>query len=330
MSKILCGKSGIIFSVAYGSVGIYDGSCVHPIFSLPYKKLLPLWQKHQESPLPDIDVFLLSLAALNSTGKLQFRTQATYCPESLSKCVTYLDDIMDVVQSINAITVPSFSVPEFVISAENNKLQNLKHWIETWKVAVENFHKGRIFRKLKDEQSAFESSLTKLIKAGTTESKYSSLLAKWTASAANFPSFGIDENIFGCATIDEYWKHIIITAAKPHDISIPDSDIQELLDHLEDNIDASLTPGYKVLSMIRTLLERTESEFGISRAELARFSASYQITDKGNNEYLSQAVKDSLLKDAPVAEPRKHDYATAADYLRARAKWMLSKSNNSL
>lgn len=323
--KILCAYSSIEYQVQHIPSYLQGTGEVHPVFSIPQKKLfslLPKWAGHE---LTDTDSYLLYLALFNSTGLVRWNTSARRTEHTASLIAQQMEKLAHVIGRINIIKSPRLALPQFVISSETRTLENTPYWIQMWENQIDEFLSGLKEEELRSKLSRREAGLEKLLKnPSIPPHKYSRLLAEWAAEAGEFP-YSLTPNplVPGQQQIrlDEYWKQIIQRCySNDSIIAIPKADIQELIEHCEEHIEAGSIFSFHLFSTLREGLDRRDNYLGLGDdLNLSASNPGYRILDADTN--IQDATLQLLVDTAPAEEPKKQNYPTLFAYLKAKLKW---------
>lgn len=319
MAKILCSISGVQFSCDFVPISLNSREYHHPIFSLPQKKLLGLYQKYRHNELDPISSYLTFLAYLNSTGLVEFRSPAIYTPQTESIIANNFDSLVSCVERMNRISNPSVQFSRIAVTPDTKNLSNVHYWIGSWESTYEDFTSGYAAFKHSQALHEIESKLEYLIKdSDRNEVQFASRLAAWAEKAGNFPKFHIQ---VGNSTIpiSEYWKQIIRKCTNSESIfSIPSNDLKELLDHCEDNIDAGSIYGYHLFKILREGKEKQSNFLGLG---------DFQFSILPQDTSVESANKLAIIQNAPDKEPSRLDYPSQFQYLKAKLAWDMKVSH---
>lgn len=327
--KILCSYSSIEYSCEH-IPGIYIGSGeAHPVFSLSQKKLLGLLPKYFAGELTETDSYLVFLALLKSTELVQWSVPAIRTPLTASLIAANIQALADMVGKINAIHHPAFALPQFVISPDTRTLDNIKHWLAIWHNAYEDWLSGLADSTLREKLNRRERALERLIKnPAIAPIKYAGMLADWAATAGQFPTFKMQHPVTKLnTTLDAYWKEIITKCYKAESIiSFPPKDVQELLDHCEETIEAGSIFSFHLFSTLREGKDRQNNFLGLD------FSSSLNASNPGfkilaPEDSVEDAAIALLISTAPTSAPSRMDYPSAFAFLKAQMKWELAQKH---
>lgn len=329
MAKILCKYSGLEFKCEYFPVYLDSHESYHPVFSIPPKKLPIYYSRWLAGELNQIDSYLLFLAILRASDLVEFRTSVKVTPETPSLVATYMADLWNITQKLNGIIHPRFSVPVIAITPDTCTLNNIKYWLKTWKDCYAEFLSGLDAYELRSRIQRKEAALEKLIKSpAIPPNKYASSLASWASEAAAFPSFEIVSPLTNSyTTIDAYWREIIIRCYNTESIiSVPAKDIDELLTHCEQNLDADIGTifSHHLFACLQEGKSRHSSFHSIGFESIGGHGFS-MITTKDSVAAGNIAI---LIESAPMEKPIRANYKSDFAYLKAKTKYELAKSLN--
>ena len=338
MAKLTCAKSGVVFSVEHMPVSLTSREIDHPLFTLPPKKLLSLygrWSKGNEDGLglTHTESYLLYLALFNSTGLVIWRNPAVYHSQTPQIIANNMKSLIHIIGKIDVIQHPSFTLPTFAVTSDTASLENSYHWIESW---VENYNDW--YQSLKDSNRAEdlktrinqrEEALNKLIKTphASPESK-ANMLASWAELAGNFPQYKetIDHPFKKGQKLNiaEYWKSIIRACVCDDQIwKYPKTDLEELIDHCEDNIRNESIRSFELFKLLNDAKRKQTDYLGFGDVDLAGRTTSFQILNP--TQSAEDANKIAAIQSAPESEPRESNYPNKFSFMRAKANWDMAQ-----
>jgi len=321
--KILCALSGVQFTCEHFPASLDAREACHPIFYIPQKRLLGYAAKWAAGELTSTDSYLLFLALLNSTDQVEFRVPAQRTSHGDSIIAQYMEDLIHIIGKINIIKHPNFHIPKFVISPETKTLETAHYWIVVWENCYKDFLSGdasyRKSRKLADRETA----LTKLLRSAEKESTYASSLAEWAAIAGDFPNSQIHATPIGAVNLSEYWKCIIRKCCRSESIfQIPEKDLQELIEHCEENIDHGSIFSHALMKLLRN--GRTKQKNFLGFGDLDIRSGTYKLLS--DEDTVEDANKLAMIQSAPTEEPHLAAYPNRLAFLKAKAKWDMAQN----
>lgn len=323
--RIICGKSGIEFTCEFFPGFNRTGNYHHPVFSLSPHQLLSYAGKWIAGELTQTDSYLLFVAGLDSTGLLEWRCPIKTTDATASIVAQNMNKLFNVLGKLDVIKHPSFAVPRFCISHETNNLANVKHWLECWLEAYDNFKNGYQSISLNQKIARREAALERLIKnKQRTVQSYSSLLADWAALAGAFPEFAV--NIDGAAlTCRDYWKQLISKCSNKDALwKINAADLQELIEHCEENIDHGSIYSHTLMKYLRTAYAEITNPLGYG----APLSTKFEILEDDNAD-VANANLQAIIANAPSVMPQEKDYPTKFLWLKAKMAYQLAQKSKS-
>lgn len=326
--KFTCPYSGLEFTCTYFA-GMRETPMTHPIFELPTKSLLARARDFHTNTITREERRLLYLATLHSSGMVEWRVSATPSDALILQSYQRLVHTMgwlcmyDYNAKLARRVGPAF--PKFVISKDTRNLSNIAYWLDCWEDAKSDYESGMRRESTIERMKRRENSLLKLVRTPSkTQEDYAWLLAQWAADAAEFPT-NIEVNIAdsGKMSLKDYW---ILLMTDKNIYGHREQDYQELIEHLEDNLEHGSTYAHEVMKLVRGKLSRQKSSLG-----LGDIFNDEELEKLANNPFT--IITDSIEKenvrnlavDAPLTEPARANFKTLVDYLNARAKWLLSK-----
>lgn len=325
--KIHCAISSLEFNVDYLSISLTSKDIVHPIFYVPQHKLLSFIADFQAGNLTREESYLIYLALLQSTGLIRWRAPVKITAETNSIIYSTYELLTRVIGKINLLSNPAELLPALVIDHDNNDLNNIDEVIQTWEDEINSFKSN--YQTI-DEVTKIrnrELALEKLIKTPSRDPKqFANILAEWAQNAANFPTFEVTISYLGkekTIPLNEYWKDIIKRCVKAESIfAIPQKDIQELIEHCEDNLIHGSIYAETLLRHIRGGKDKQNNFLGYDLSKPSE--TSFVLLEESNNR--EDAAKLLLIKSAPTSAPREQDYPTRFKYLQAKLAYdMASK-----
>lgn len=327
-SSITCAYSSIVFHCEHLPISLSSREITHPIFHIPQKKLLGLAGQWSSGFLTPTESYLTYLALLNSTALIEWRVPATYIPQITEQIVANnMEQLIYIIGKINAIQHPSFTLPHFAISSDTCSLDNSYHWIQLWNQTYNDWSDNIRSHAGDQELTRRELSLEKLIKTSHKNIEdYPRILASWARVAGNFPDFLV--TIKGVKMeLGDYWEDIIIKCSKESAIfQIPESDLNELIDHCEDNIvhEGSIH-AMALMRHLRKGKQLQQSYLGLGDIDLASTSrTSYRILKP--TESAEDANIQNMIDIAPVDEPSRKNYPDLISFIKAKARYNIAQN----
>lgn len=322
--KILCSLSGIEFTCEHFPAYLSSREISHPIFHLPQKKLISYLGKWSKGELTTTDSYLLFLAILNSSELVSFRVPAARSPETDSIIAQNMEHLAKTVSKLNAVTNPHVVFPQYVISPETKFLSNVKHWIENWNDAYQDFTEGYARAYDAKKLIAREAALERLIKNPHVPiSSYARQISDWAAVAGDFPDYyTISPFTNQKVTMADYWKEIIHKCTKEESIfAVPQVDLQDLLEHCENNISIGTIYSNALFSVLRKALDKQKNFLGLGDMDLSKGKYQFLSTDDSTESANLKAMIDS----APAEEPKLEQYPNKVAYLKAKLRYQMAR-----
>ena len=332
MARITCSKSGIVFQCEHLPLTLHSSEVHHPLFSLSKKKLLPLHKEYLAGNLSVTESYLLYLSLLNSTDLLVWRTQCRFTTHTPSIVANNMEQLISIIGKIDIIHHPSFTLPKFSISYDTADLSNSFHWIQAWTQQYSDWYDGlkeaRYREELKSRIEPREAALQRTIKTFFSDpAKLASKLSEWAEYAGDFPQFLVTHPFTKGKklSLSEYWKELIRACVIDDKIwQYPKKDIEELIDHCEDNIENTSIYSHKLFQILSSGLESNLSfagfgDIGISDVGVTKFTVLSPTTSA------EDANKLALAHSAPLTEPRPSAYTNKFAYLKDKAKWDMAQ-----
>ena len=323
--KILCSYSGIEFNVDHFPGTFYSRELHHPIFNLEQKRLLSYTGKWAAGELTPTDSYLLFLALLNSSEQIQFRIACRKTPMTDSIIANNMEYLVRTVIKLNAIRTPGIVFPFFAVTAETCTLSNVHHWIEVWENCWRDFEAGSRRDIIHRNLVKRESALQRMIKNPHKPIRdYAPQLAEWEAVAGSFPDFLVANPFIKDnkkIPLSSFWKEIIVRATRNEYLyTIPDNDLQELLDHCEDNIPIGSIYSHALFEALRHAQKKKGNFLGLGDMDL---QSKYALVEDPKD--VETANFRALVDSAPVIEPRLEQYPTKFAYMKAKLRWDMAK-----
>jgi hypothetical protein len=322
--KILCAYSGLQFNVDHFPASLSARECVHPIFYISQKKLLGYTGKWARHELTDTDSYLLFLALLNSTELVEWRVPAVQTARTTSLIANNMESLAQIVGRINLIKHPAFVLSRIAITPESKSLDTVKYWIQNWEQAFVDFETGYRDAKKHDRLVVRESALQKLIKDPNKELRIiAKSLADWAADAGDFPvTTVLARDMKTPMSLSDYWKQIILACVNEEKIfNIRKADLEELIEHCEENIEAGTIYHHALMTVLRGGLKKQINYLGLGDIDIT--SSTYRILDTDTS--VENANKLALIDSAPKEKPVESAYPSRIAYLRARLKYDMAQ-----
>jgi hypothetical protein len=331
--RVLCGISGIDFECDHFPGFLASRETCHPIFYMPQKKLLGYTGKFFTSELTSTDKYLLFLAVLHSSELVDFRLPAIQTPFTQSIIARNFESLVHIVCKINAVDAPSVVFPHIVVGPETRNLSNVHFWIDRWKESYKEFQSGTAKAYEGRKLIQRETALARLIKNPYKPSaEYASQIADWAISAGNIDSYKQLTNnpLTNTQTsLSSYWRTAIIRCAKLDRLyQIPESDMREILEHFETELDAiGSIYSHELLQILRTALKKRSDYLGLELGSNTANMKTYEEISSATPDDIQSSNMKLMIDLAPTIEPLKKDFPDTVSYLRAKMRWNMAKAS---
>lgn len=316
MAKVICAISGLELKVSYVGMTLRDRELAHPIFYLPQKKLLTMYEMYIQGKYNDIDSYLLFLALLNATDHVKFACPVKYRGEHTQKVIANnIDMLVQVMWKSAVITHPAFKQPKYIITdtIKTNSLLGIGEWLDLWQENITIFHMGYARQKHLAKLSSIEKKLERVILSGTTGPQLAMNVAKWADKAAEFPK---DKRELWMKTIRKCFNSAAM-------FSTPKALLKEIKTYCEGEIEVGTIHFHKLMEVLREGEQRHNDFLGLGDISLpsAKVSTNYTMMDE---EVASNAETNSLIDiiaKAPTEPPSRENYPSSVAYLRAKLNY---------
>lgn len=324
--KILCSLSSIEFECSHFPGTFYSRELSHPIFQLPQKKLLAATGKWASGELTPTDSYLLFLALLRSSDLIEWRVPVSRTEQTDSIVANNMESLLRTVIKLNTISEPELVFPHYAISNDTRFLSNVRYWIENWEHSYKEFKSGY---KSAHESAILvrrENALARMIKNPHKPiSSYSSELGHWASQAGAFPTFTVKSpfgsNLGTDISCSDFWKEIISRCTRNEYIfSIPDADLQELIEHCEEHIPIGSIYSHALFKILRDAQSRKRNFLDIGDPDL---KSSYSLISSSAS--VESANMKALIDSAPLEAPIREQYPSQFAYAKAKLRWDMAK-----
>lgn len=321
--RILCAISGLEISVDHFPGEFFSREIVHPVFHLPQKRLLSYTSKWASGELTRTDSYLLFLALLNSSDHIEFRSPVYRNELTDSLVANNMEFLIRTVIKLNSVVNPSVTFPRFVVTPDTRFLTNVHHWIEAWDDSYKEFQSGYKSAHESAKLITRENALVRMIKnPHRAISDYAGPLAEWAATAGQFPEF-FTIPIPGAPEVrcSDYWRSIIQKCARDESLyTVREADLAELITHCEEFIPAGSIFSHALFKLLRHAAEKHKNFLGLGDQDLV---SNYSILS--DNTDTESANLKALIDSAPQSEPRREQYASQFQYMRAKMRWDMAR-----
>lgn len=323
--RVTCAISGIRFEVSYmQDITIqHTEGYFHPIFALPQRPLYTLYQKHCRGQLLPVDSYLLFMAFLHSSGKIQWDHPAAVTPNDARVKKLVANNIAQLVRVLEKSAVirhPGFKQPGFKMTYHTADLSYIGNWIKAWEDNIEFFNRTRADIRTRQSLLEIESKLSYLILSGEKPEKFAHVIANWASEAAGFP-----------AHKDEEWRKVIRSCFNITKMfNTPLSLLKEIKDYCECNIEAGSIHFHTLCEVLKEGISRHVDYLGGSSLALGytilpTLSTGSALGDRA----LEQKNKAELLTIAATAgefPPVRTDYPNELAFIKARLAYRVAKN----
>jgi hypothetical protein len=333
MAEITCAYSGLVFHCDFMPTSLSSREYHHPLFSVPKKKLIALSGEWARGKLAPPESYLLYLSLFNSTDLIQWQQPARFIGQkTLQIIANNMESLVQIIGKIDLIQHPAFVLPKFVITYDTSDLTNSYHWIQAWNSNYNDFihdqKDARIREEIKQRVETRESALQRLIKSEITRPiNLANVLANWAEDAGNFPDYLTPHPLLKGnkkVELSEYWKEIIRACVNEEKIwQYPESDIVELLEHCEDNIEHGTIYAHHLMRLLRTGLKKRSDYTGFGDIDLAGKKTSFTLLSEDTSA--EAANKIAIIQSAPDKEPKRSEYPSNFAFIRAKLNWDLKQ-----
>lgn len=357
MAYVNCAISGVLFEVSHFNTLRLPANIgyPHPIFAANRTYLQSLYVQHTKGLLDSTDSYLLFMAYLHSSGKVDWRHPATAIPTSAATkqlVENNLAQLLSMLQRTEAIRHPRFKQPSFVVNYENSNLAQVPNWIKAWGDNIDSFYTYTSDQHERDALVKVENKLTSLILSGEPASKYAATIASWASKAGDFPpakDAGFQEIIRSCFNANKMF-------------ATPLADIKEVKAYCEENIEvgsmhfhalnealnegihkhidylggSSLALGYSILPSLGddsydysgTGSDLKPTRLGNTDGSLVSlvdsYAASESRTKLQEQQRAAHAKLHSMIASAPLSLPNQSDYPTLGEFLKAKLAYRVA------
>lgn len=359
--KAICAISGQTFTLSTFPLTCNTRDYTyHPAFQLSTKKLLGLMPSYLAGQLSDNDTNLLFLTLIHSTTLIEWHTTAQL---TISTATQWLHKLVEVSQII--ATMPESNIirvfPKYAITPENANFHNIGEVLAHWLDIAHDYQRGisRSYNASDEELVERRNlALQRLMRKSEANSeKFALRCANWANTAAKFPEpkkVQWTQLIADCGSqrklwllnrsaIEEVIDHVLLNVelgtyysdallgilrkALNAQNTFLGIDIDVTYEFVDDNNfdagdtgDAGDNVGNLEDSDIQLLTGSTTS--ATKPKQLIAVNKLGVIVQSDPKEL---ANLNKLIANSPTTEPKRSEYASTVDYLRARAAWDMTK-----
>lgn len=314
--RIWCRYSGVEFSTS--DFKNLKATGEHPLILVPTHTLLSKAGEWAAGGLTEKETVALFVALLKSTDLVDFKTTAA---PSYETCQKYMEFLLRTIGWKETLSDQIFlKLPRFVINHSTKTLTNVHHWLATWEEIksnwAQNVSRAYKAKDILDKLVRREEALARLIKSHTKKSSdYAWLLAKWAMLAGEVPK-----------GLQEYWTDLF--KLKGTAIYLAKTvDLEELVEHMEENLPHGTIYAYAVMKHLRTLLTKNRAgDFGLGLDGTDSLGNTIENPYSIVEESTETENRRILIASAPEKEPKQEEYPDLVSYLRAKAAYILAKA----
>jgi hypothetical protein len=331
MAIVTCAISGVTMDIpSFPKLNIqHTAGYLHPIFAASTKQLDSLYSSYARNQLSIKEGYLLLLATLHSTGKVNWEVPVSLIPSSkLADSVVHsnLPLLMEVTAKTAVIQLPSFKQPQYTVRADNSNLATLKNYLLAWQRNLDTFQENKVASRYADSLRKVENKLSRLIRGSESTATYTKIVAEWADKAAGFP---LDKA--------EQWKRIIESCFLEDRMRNVDlAALQELKEYCDINLEVGTLHYFKLMEVLREGVVRHSNYLG-EYSLLGNLSASSML---GHNyldtigsslldEKAGSAAVAAIVADAPTSAPIESDYPTKLAYIKAKLAYRIASNKQS-
>ena len=299
--KVYCPISGIAYTTNFG-IGSFTQA--HPTLGLSIEELTKITEqqlinrsKNNDKVTQQVNTHLVLLSWFLKLPGIQVQTTIDL-QTNLHVLIANQEQLIKTVAQVNA-TKHKINYPGIIVSNDNPLHAQLKNWLEAFNecirlstVAINETKRARTAREL-------DEALDKVTNIFLPHSskKNAGLVADWAAVSGNFPH-----------SVKSLWKDIIFHLFKGNDkelaaLAVTQADIDELIEHCEDNIPHGSYHAHELMSKLRETMSIIEKQTGLSS---------------------STTVKSEEV-ETDEEEPQEEDFETRAEFLRAKANYLSAR-----
>lgn len=320
MAKITCAISGLKFTTsAFDTLSIpHTSGYYHPIFAASYTQLHQYYTKHCKGLLTPNDSYLLFLAFLHASDKIEWIVPVALSPNNSGTkrlIQNSLAQLIRVLEKTAIIRHPSFKQPSFKVTPEGNHLEQIPNWIQAWDDNIYLFYNEKATEKEQHDLILIENRLSRLILSGEKPERYSHVIASWASQAAIFPPHK-----------DEYWQRTIRSCFNIDKMfNTPLKDLKEIKDFIECNIEAGSIHFHTLCHVLNEGISRHMDYLGGSSLALGyELLPARTPAQKAKEEIGENKIKE-ITEKAPEKEPVVTDYPDFVTYLQAKLAYRVAK-----
>lgn len=329
MAQVICARSGLVFECQFLPMSLKRGETSHPFFSFSRRQLLGLAGRWSNGDLSPEETYLYYLALFDSSGLIIWRHPAQFTPDTMSIIAGTMERLIRVIAKMDVHHTHIRHLPQFTVNYDTASLLHCRYWIDAWQSTIREVIQGyKTAADIYTEQQR-ELAIERLIKSPYRMSNISlaKQIADWAEVAGKFPTFLTPAPSGKEIPCNELWKEIIRACVDDDRvIHIPVEDLEELTDHVIENIPQGTIHAHQLLTFLREA-KRKKIDFtslGFDNENLAGKTTSFTIVHTQAQK--TNATLQAIAAQAPSKEPLRKDFASLADFLRAKSRWTLAQN----
>lgn len=323
MAKILCAISGIQFQCDHVPMMMQAREVAHPIFYMPQKKLFGLYAKWLQGTFSDTDSYLLYLAGFHSTELITWDSPAIRTGETAAIVANHMISLYDCIGRMQQTSSYADIYAAICVNSESKDLANSHIWISVWNKNRKDYDDGYRYQRFQETQKRREAALASIIKnVNAKPEARAKMLSLWARDAGKFPDFQMTHPLTNKQIkCSDYWMEIITKCVKDESIfNIPSADIDELIEHCEENISGGSIYAHSLFSLLKLGRQRKTSYLGLGDSDIS--TTRYRIVS--SEATVEDINKMAMIDSAPNHEPKRLEYPTELAFFRAQLKYKMA------
>lgn len=227
--------------------------CPHPVFSVSISDLVMKTENWSKGQLDDIERRLLFLAMLKATEGVIFSVAAIPTNETINR---HMEKVAKIA-GWKAKVGDRISLPIYHITRDTYRLKNIGSWINSWedeKARWERYGTGPsdwdLIKKLHDRERAIERVI---MRPYNDLAKVQKRLARVVMDMMPTPK-----------GIKDYWVDLLNLRDDTDIFNTPEVDLAELLEFMEDNLDAGTSIGHLAFKIVRDIVSKKRGGIALS------------------------------------------------------------------
>lgn len=342
MAHVRCAISGVLFECSYMPKLRLPSSegFPHPIFAANKSYLQQMYIDHCAGKLQPIDSYLLFMAILHSSGNITWNHNSTLEPTANSTQTMIennISQLITVISKTEQIRHPRFKQPKYVVRAETANLSSVSSWIKAWQDNLDAFYAQLASNKERQDLTAVENKLAKLIFSYQSTQSYAKVIADWADKATGgFPAehkAQWKEIITNCYNDNKMFRTNIETLHKLKEFCCANLEIgsiyfSELMQCLNEGISrhtnylggSLFDLGYSLVP-----LEGTQEHLDSPEGKKLELGLQYKLSHKKELAKEAEESLNKLIADSPLVEPVRSAYNDSLSFVQAKIAYRLAK-----